>query len=127
MRTEDELYNYIKGKYIPDLRKCEDTYSSYDCYSKRYRVDIELKCRRTHYDDLIIEKIKYNALMYRAKVSGGQPLYINSTPQGVYAFNLNDIDIEWSDRSLPKQTDFKDNNFINKRVGYLNISKSKKI
>jgi len=71
--------------------------------------------------------MKYNALMYRAKVSGGQPLYINSTPQGVYAFNLNDIDIEWSDRSLPKQTDFKDNNFINKRVGYLNISKSKKI
>ena len=67
-------------------------------------MDIELKCRNKHYDDLIIEKDKYDALIRRAKQYETTPFYINSTPQGIYVFNLSKIDEHiWEDmKGLPK-------------------------
>ena len=92
-------------------------------------MDIELKCRRKHYDDLLIEKDKYDALMLRAEKHGTSPFYINSTPEGIYAFNLNEVkDIVWEKKGgLPKTTDFSDRRKVVKEVGFLPISKAKKI
>ena len=101
---EIDLFNILKICFMTDLEKSESQYSRFDCFSSKWKMDIELKCRRTHYDELLIEKDKYDALMDRAKKFGTRPFYINSTPQGIYAFNLEELkDIKWEMKGgLPK-------------------------
>ena len=122
-RKEVELFEALKESMIPDLKESEFAMSKYDCYSERHKIDIELKCRYTHYENLLIEKIKYDALMERSKIFGYRPVYINSTPDGVWVFRIDDIpEPAWSKRGMPKTTEFKNRNFIPKDVGYYNIS-----
>jgi hypothetical protein len=121
MTSENQLYNWIKKNFIKDLKESEKRNSRYDCFSKEHNLDIELKCRRTHYSDLIIEKKKYDSLMLRSKEHGTIPVYINSTPKGVWAFYIADIRINWYNKLLPKHTDFSDNTFIEKKIGYLTL------
>ena len=117
---EQELF-YIMKTIIPDLKQTEQ-YSYYDCYSEYYKAHIELKCRKTHYNRLMIEKIKYDKLK---KVNSW---YINSTPIGIYSFNIQKIQEPlWVSDSLPVTTDFENTDKINKLVGYLHINSAKKI
>lgn len=120
---EVDLFNILKICFMTDLEKSESQYSRFDCFSAKWKMDIELKCRRTHYDELLIEKDKYDALMDRAKKFGTRPFYINSTPQGIYAFNLEELkDIKWEMKGgLPRTTDFSDNRRVVKEVGFLPI------
>ena len=120
IKTERELFDYIKSNYIPDLEMAKNKYSSYDCFSKEYRCVIELKCRRIHYNTLFIEKMKYDKLM----ALGCQVRYISSTPNGVYSFNLNTLTTKWVDRAMKKQTDFSNNNKVIKRVMEIDVSLS---
>ena len=81
---------------------------------------IELKSRRTHYPTLLIEKSKYDNLILAARARELAPWYINSTPEGVWAFHLTpDIDIPWSTQYLPVTTDFANKSKIDKMVGFL--------
>lgn len=83
---------------------------------------IELKCRRKHYDELVIEKSKYEALIKKAEENGDIPIYICSTPKGIWAFSLNSIQPpEWKSKSMPRQTDFSRREFIKKEVGFLHL------
>jgi|TARA_B110000977_G_scaffold4598_1_gene6526 hypothetical protein len=120
IREEKDLFNFIKNNFIPDLIPTE-LRKRYDCFSEFYQMDIELKCRRKHYSKLLIEKPKYNALMNRCKAYCTTPVYINSTPKGVWAFYIQDHDIVWEKKSLPINTDFGNNSKIIKEVGYLDI------
>lgn len=122
--NEEQLFNYLKKHYIYDLSKCEDEYSSYDCFSTTYRCVIELKCRNKHYDDLMLEKTKYDSL----KKLNCSALYINSTPKGIYIFNINDIKPNWIiDTSMPKQTEFANNYKIEKTYTLISVHNSIKI
>ena len=86
---------------------------------------IELKCRRTHYDQLLIEKKKFDALIARADELGYLAVYVNSTPLGIYLWNLyNDNAIDWQQEQMPATTDFQNGNKVNKIVGFLPISKA---
>jgi len=122
--TEYNLFLWLKAYFIPDLQLCTNKKSRYDCYSEKFNIDIELKCRRVHYDKLVIEKYKYDALINRSKKEGTIPLYINSTPKGIYAFYLQSIRIEWELKLMPKQTFFKEKQNVLKVVGYLDIETS---
>ncbi len=105
----------------------DEPMSHWDCYSAKYGYDIELKCRRTHYDDLLIEKMKYDNLMNRAARFGTTPIYINSTPVGIYVFNLSAVEIDWQTKKMPATTDFARKEKVDKVVGFLNLTKAKKI
>ena len=123
--SETDLFWGLKD-LVPDLKQSENEYEKYDCYSVKHNVYVELKCRRTHYDDLLIERSKYNALMERAK--GWIPFYICSTPEGVYSFNLKELrQPVWEDREMPQTTDFERNDKVSKSVGFLHIDKSTKL
>jgi hypothetical protein len=102
--TEQSLFDYIKATYLEDLEKSEHTYEYIDATSNGYRLTIELKCRHIHYDELILEKDKYESLMGRADELGFTPFYINSTPEGIYAFNLRKIKVSWTTKRLPSNT-----------------------
>lgn len=126
--NESHLFDLIKQFVIPDLLPSEVKMSRYDCYSLEHNVDIELKCRKKHYDDLLIEKKKYDALIERSSNHRTNPLYINSTPVGVWAFRLLDIEEPaWEERGMPKTSEFRQRQFITKVVGYYNISSGKDI
>lgn len=112
---ESDLFELLK-KLIPDLQKT-DQFNSIDAFSLNRQKVYELKCRRTDYVDLLIEKIKFDNLKTKGKV-----YYINSTPRGIYSFNISKIrEPIWLIRLMPKTTEFQNNDKIKKIVGYLNI------
>jgi len=119
--NEQELFNMLK-KIIPDLEK-RNPFSFRDGYSKKHNLSIELKCRHTHYNNLIVEKLKWDTLIKEENVR-----YINSTPKGVYSFDIKKIkEPEWFDKLLPAETEFDKKYKITKKVGLLSISLSKEI
>ena len=125
---ESELFDALKNKLLPDLKKTEDKFSNYDCYSNKHQVYIELKCRKSHYSRLIIEKLKYEVLLEKSKASGVDPDYLNSPPFGVWAFRLNDIEEpKWREKNMPKETEFEDTFMITKQVGFYDINKGTNI
>ena len=124
--TEQALFDYIKATYLEDLEKSEHTYEYIDATSNGYRLTIELKCRHTHYDELILEKNKYESLVGRAQELGFTPFYINSTPQGIYAFNLRKIKFTWVIKRLPSSTVDKGPD-IDKEIALLNIDEAVKL
>jgi len=122
--TEQELFNYIKRRYLEDLTKSSDQYEYHDATSTLYRLHIELKCRHTHYDDLLIEQDKYDALMQQAERLGFTPFYVNATPKGIYAFNLRKITVKWTTKKLPAKTEFEDQGLIDKTVALLPVGQA---
>lgn len=126
--NEKELFLKLKEYYLPDLQKSAGTYDSYDCFSLQQKCFIELKCRNSHYENLMIEQVKYARVKYEALERGWSPLYICSTPQGVWAFNLTQFEPEWKDQTnLPTTTEFDNKTKRTKSVGFLPISKGNKL
>lgn len=125
---EPELYEFLKEFYYPDLRKAQSQFATFDCISNDHKLYIELKSRNTHYDALIIEKIKYEAIVQAAFFLGLTPAYINSTPEGIWLFDLGLLPTpEWEDRWLPQNTEFTNKGNKTKVVGYLHISDGNKL
>ena len=117
---ESDLFDLLK-KLIPDLQST-DQFNTVDAFSLNRQKLYEFKCRRTDYIDLLIEKIKFDSLKTK-----GQVYYINSTPRGIYSFNIQKIkEPIWLIRLMPQTTDFERNNKIEKVVGYLNIYRDAK-
>ena len=127
IETEADLFTYLKSRYMSDLEKASHEFDYHDCQSDTTKRHIELKCRHRHYDELILEKDKYDALMQQAERLGYTPWYINSTPQGVYGFNLKIIKMTWTIRQLPATTTFNNPQTISKTVTYLKISQGAKL
>jgi hypothetical protein len=126
--TETELFNILRDSYYPDLLRTDDTYSAGDCYSDDFSIIIELKCRQTHYDKLMIEKLKYDRLKELADSMGYIPIYICSTPEGIWEFNLDTLKVEWTELgNLPATTQFENTDKVNKMVGFLPISAGKSL
>jgi hypothetical protein len=89
---------------------------------------IELKCRHTHYDTLLIEEMKYRKLITQAAERDLTPFYINSTPEGVFSFDLMDVaEPEWFSHWMPATTEFARSNKVSKLVGYLPIEEAVKL
>lgn len=125
---EPELFAFLKEFYYPDLEMSTDKYSKHDCISQSHYSYIELKSRNTHYDDLLIEQIKYYAILEAASDLKLNPLYINSTPEGIWSFSLEDMPVpEWEERWLPAKTEFPNGGNKTKVVGYLHVKDGVKL
>jgi hypothetical protein len=125
---EIELFEYLKDNLYPDLTKSEGIYDAFDCISVMAGHYIELKCRHTHYDTLLIEEMKYRKLITQAAERDLIPFYINSTPEGVFSFDLMDVpEPEWFSHWMPATTEFSRSNKVSKLVGYLPIEEAVKL
>jgi hypothetical protein len=77
---------------------------------------------------LLIEKDKYDSLLARATQYGTKPYYVNSTPEGIFVFNLSTLPTpEWEVRLMPKTSHFSNREKVEKVVGYLSIKKGLKL
>jgi len=122
---EQELFDYLKESLYPDLVKSEGIYDAFDCISATAGHYIELKCRYTHYDTLLIEEMKYRKLITQAAERDLIPFYINSTPKGVFSFDLMDVpEPVWEVGWMPATTEFARNHKMEKLVGYLPIAEA---
>ena len=119
---EIELYKFLQTK-MPDLQMMKYKYSYFDCVSQSKRYFIELKCRNTHYDKLLIERSKYNRMIETSSQFNYKPAYVNSTPKGIFWFWLN-TEPQWEKRQMPESTEFNRKDVIDKEVGYLHIKDS---
>lgn len=118
---EQDLFNYLVDCCYPDLVKARKQMSRWDCYSPDTRHRIELKCRGKHYDTLLIERKKYDALINKANDNYDEPIYINSTPKGIYRFNLYFVIPKWEIQYHNKTTEFYNKNKIPKEIAMLSI------
>lgn len=119
--VESELFNYLLNCCYPDLVKAKSQLSRWDCYSQNKYHRIELKCRGKHYPTLLIERKKYDAMINKCNENLDIPIYICSTPKGIYKFNLYLVEPKWEVQYQPKTTQFSNNNKIPKEVAMLPI------
>lgn len=117
---EKELFEALK-KIIPDLKRSEE-FSYSDCYSTAKNLGIELKNRSKHYDNLIIEKSKFDKLIQYPRAR-----YICATPVGIYSFDLHKLQINWIEKLLPNASNCTHYGYIMKKIAYINISQGKEI
>ena len=126
--NEELLFTFLREGLYPDLVKSEGIYDAYDCISRQAGHYIELKCRATHYESLLIEEMKYRKLITQAAERDLVPYYINSTPLGIYSFDLMDLpEPEWYTEVMPVSTEFENKDKIYKLVGYLDINEAVKL
>ncbi len=125
---EIDLFLFLLDNKYPDLQKSEGIYDSFDCISRDSNAYIELKCRNTHYPTLLIEEMKYRKLITQAAERDLIPFYINSTPEGVFSFDLMEVaEPEWFNHWMPATTEFSRSNKVSKLVGYLPIEEAVKL
>lgn len=122
------LFDFLKFNLYPDLERAPGIYDAFDCTSQKAGHFIELKCRQTHYSTLLIEQMKYRKLMEQAYHRELLPFYINSTPLGIYSFDLTDMDEpQWHTHQMPATTEFENADKVEKVVGYLPIEEAIKL
>ena len=126
---EQQLFDWLQANKFPDLIHSPETYDGFDCTSESEKLFIELKCRRTHYPDLLIEKMKYDFLLSESAKLGLAPWYINWTPEGIWAFDLLSLksEIQWAEKWLPSTTEFANKNNKMKLVGFIHTDQGHKI
>jgi len=123
INKEDELFDYLRSTKYPDLVKARKQMSRWDCYSPDSSHRIELKCRTKHYETLLIEKKKFDSMLEICRRHFDIPIYICSTPMGVFSFNLLGVSPEWEVNSRNPSTSWFDNRSrVEKEVAYLNIN-----
>lgn len=118
---EKDLFEYLSACCYTDLLKARKQMSRWDCYSPETFHRIELKCRGVHYDTLLIERKKYDAMINKCNDNLDIPMYINSTPKGVYRFNLYIVKPIWKIQYHNKTTQFANTSKIPKEIAMLDV------
>ena len=124
---EKDLFEWLNQNHYNTLVNSKNPISRWDCYDIETRNRIELKCRRTHYNTLLLEKSKYDALIKESNKHLDIPIYINSTQNGIYLFNLLEVELNWFIKSLPATTEFEKRMWIKKEVAELKIEQAIKL
>ena len=122
--AEKQLYEKLKQKYLPNLTLEDSEFTTHDCYSFAPVMFIELKCRDIHYDELLIEKVKYDALINKP----GPVRYVSETPKGCWVFDIKKLPEPcWYEKLLPDTTrsSWGNHELVWKMVGKYNINQGK--
>jgi len=81
---------------------------------------MEGKCREIHRNGLFIQKDKYTALMEKKRC-----WYVNSTPNGIYYFDLKIMEEPvWREQYMEQSQQFESKGRIQKWVAELPVSKA---
>jgi|TARA_E500000305_G_C3838086_1_gene150469 hypothetical protein len=108
---------------------CPTQYHRFDAYNDNYIIEIKYRYKR--YPEYIIEFDKYAYNKLYAEMYNKKFLYVVGVPEDenldvfdVYIYNITHLDksgykYKWEERAMPYQTEFEDNNYMDKLVGYL--------
>lgn len=119
-RVNEEIFSG-SGDYLLEL---ENIYSRFDAENSGYIA--EIKYREKYYNETLIEFDKYAFNKLYAQINKKSFLYIVGTGETdkIDIYNISDLDnsglwYKWHWRTMPKQTEFNDNQKIKKYVGYI--------
>jgi hypothetical protein len=130
--NEQRLFELIKEKLFYDLESTNkiNKFCYYDAFTLKWLSELELKCRRVHFDLMFIEQIKWEKLK-SSKYK--RAFYVNSTPEGFFIWNIKEInegDIYWDWVLMNRETETESGEIIEhpqkekKYVGHLPIIKA---
>jgi len=129
--NERELISILNSLEEFNFTAMDDKFSRYDAFDTENGIMLEIKCRNKHYDDTLLEKIKYEWNKKYAEDNHLDFLYAVSMPykkgHKIYLFDpvnleaVEDYNFKWHTRKLPANTEFEGNEWIDKVVGYLNV------
>jgi hypothetical protein len=72
--------------------------------------------------------MKYRKLIEQSAALELLPFYINSTPQGIYSFDLTELaEPVWTTRWMPATSEFSNRAKVEKLVGYLLVEDAIKL
>lgn len=102
-------------------------YSRFDAYNSK--AIFEIKNRGAFYESTMIEFDKYSYNQMYSQINKLIFLYVVQMQQMIYIFNVTALtkhfyDFNWSWRTLPTTTEFKNDNDREKYVGYINVNQS---
>ncbi len=69
----------------------------------------------------MIERPKFDNMITKCEDNLDIPFYINSTPEGIFRFNLYKVKPSWFFKKLRATTAFVDNTRINKEIALLDV------
>ena len=114
-----------------NFEKMDDKFSRYDAFDPKLGIMLEIKCRKKHYPDTMLEKMKYDWNKEFAEENGFEFYYAVSMPHEgghrLYVFSPSAMeeedkyDFKWHTKKLPSNTSFSGSRWIDKEVGYLHI------
>lgn len=129
--TEGDLIKLLNTAEEYSFVPMDDKFSRYDAFDTENGVMLEIKCRNKHYDDTLIEKLKYDWNKKYAEENNLEFLYAVCMPtkegHRIYLFDPinmekeDEYDFKWHTKKLPANTEFRGSNWIDKEVGYLHV------
>lgn len=130
---DTEVIDCLVARFPSVLRGTEkaiDKFSTYDFSNDLYLI--EVKCRRKRYDPWLIEKHKVDANYDIAVRTGQQILYLSEYKGVAHVWNITRLlhenyDFGWTIKNLPQTTDFSNNNWVKKDVGYVYERDAKRV
>jgi hypothetical protein len=130
MMNENKVIDLVNAAGYK-FEKMDSKFSRYDAFDAESGVMLEIKCRKKHYDDTLLEKMKYDWNKQFAIENDFEFIYAVSMPvsegEKIYLFDPvemeteEDYDFGWHTKKLPAKTEFGGSNWIDKEVGYLHI------
>jgi len=131
MMNEKKLIDLLNSGEDYNFVAMDDKFARYDAFDTEHGIMLEIKCRNKHYDDTLLEKMKYDwnkqyaeendlAFMYAVSMTykGGHKVYLFDP---IVMERDEEYDFKWHTRKLPAQTEFSRTEWIDKEVGYLNV------
>ena len=128
--TEKKIIDTLNAG-IYSFEQMDNKFSRYDAFDKEKGIVLEVKCRKKHYDDTLIERSKFEWNKDYTEENNFDLFYCVSMPhekgERIYVFDLLSMDKEsydfgWHTKKLPTQSTFSGSwKWIDKEVGYLNI------
>ena len=129
MKEQDVIDMLNAGHY--NFEAMDDKFSRYDAFDPELGIMLEIKCRNRHYDDTMMEKMKYEWNKQYAKDNGLEFIYAVTMPDKcgdvLYLWDPinmeaeDEYDFKWHTKKLPANTEFSGSEWIDKEVGYLHI------
>jgi len=128
--TENDIIKLLNHSKEYNFIAMHDKFSRYDAFDEDTGVMLEIKCRKKHYDDTMLEKMKYEWNKNYAEEHDFEFIYAVSMPceegHTIYLFDpINmeeeEYDFQWHTKKLPANTEFRGSNWIDKEVGYLHV------
>ena len=129
MKEKDVIEMLNVGHY--NFEAMDNKFSRYDAFDPELGIMLEIKCRNKHYDDTMLEKMKYDWNKEFAAENGFEFFYAVTMPTDgghhLYLFDPinmeteDNYDFKWHTKKLPEKTTFSGSKWIDKEVGYLHI------
>ena len=117
--TEKQLFELMSTRYtgLIDLTIDNPT-SLIDWYLPSSNTYMEAKCRKKHYETIIIQKDKWDVLIQKES-----SWYVDSTPNGIWYFDIHKIEEpNWREKYLPQSQQFYSQGDIIKIIGEIPIN-----